>query len=577
MPEPIVVLKFGSSVLTDHDALPSVVLEIYRELRRGRRVLAVVSAFGDQTDRLLAAARERFTEPDPACLARLLETGEAASAATLGLSLDQAGIPARILDAGQIGLTTSDHDLDAEPLDFDLVRLRHELLSVPVVVVPGFSGRRPDGRPALLGRGGSDLVALFLARGLRATECRLLKDVDGLLRVNEDGSLDHGTRYATASYAECLRVGGPLIQPKAVQYAERSGLSFTIARCGSARGTLAGPVASRFEDVAVEPPRIRVALAGLGTVGLGVWRWLRQLPESFEVTGILVDTLDKERPGDVPTDLLTDSVETLLAADPDIVVEAIGGNRTAARLINRAQAAGSTVVCANKQLLAEDPHLLQLATGGGGGLLAAAAVGGSVPVLETLRAITGYEEVIAVKGILNGTCNFVLDRVEHGLSYERALQEARTRGLAEADPYLDTSGLDSVYKLALLAAEAFGRRLPVEEIACEGLDQLTEATLQAARNRDGQLRLVATARRTAEGIAARVGLEVIPAHHPLFDCRGEDNRLVIETEGHRQVVLDGRGAGRWPTTLAVVSDILTAGRAIDTDRADAGLRRARAS
>ena len=207
MSDPIVVLKFGSSVLVDEAALPAVILEIYRELRRGRRVVGVVSAFGSTTDDLIINARARFGEPDPACLARLLETGEAASAATLGLALDQAGVPARILDPGQLALTTRGGFRDAEPHSFSTEVVLKALDEVPVVIVPGFSGRRADGSPALLGRGGSDLTALFLAHGLKAEECRLLKDVDGLLRVCPDGSLDFSTRYGTANYAECLRVG----------------------------------------------------------------------------------------------------------------------------------------------------------------------------------------------------------------------------------------------------------------------------------------------------------------------------------------------------------------------------------
>lgn len=563
MRDPIVVLKFGSSVLENHDALPSAVLEIYREIRRGRRVVAVVSAFGHRTDELLTDAKKLFGEPEPSCLARLLETGEAESAATLGLALDQAGVPARILDSGQLGLTTRDDVLDAEPLEFDVVRLKHELMTVPVIIVPGFSGKLPDGSPALLGRGGSDLTALFLAYGLRAQECRLLKDVDGLLHVSTDGVLDHSTRYTTASYEECLRVGGPLIQPKAVEFAQKHNLNFTIARCGSSGGTLAGKVKSQFENVDPSPISTRVVLGGLGTVGLGVFRWLRSLPKDFCVTGILVNDLSKTRPDDVPKHLLTDSVDVLMKNQPEIVIETIGGIGTAAELVNRAIEKGCRVVSANKQLLALDTNLLSKTTcDETSELLASASVGGSVPALEMVGNIARKEDVITITGIINGTCNFILDRVNSGLDFPTALIEAQEKGLAEADPHLDISGLDCVYKLSLLATRAFGEEVKADEIVCEGLDQISDEKLAEARNRNGELKLVATASRTKTGIEAQVGLVVLAPYDPLFGCAKEANRLLIETAGHRQVLVNGKGAGRWPTTVSVVADLLKARRKI---------------
>jgi len=563
MHDPIVVLKFGSSVLENHDKLPSAVLEIYREIRRGRRVVAVVSAFGNRTDELLTDAKNIFGEPDPSCLARLLETGEAESAATLGLALDQAGIPAKILDCGQLDLATRDDVLDAEPLEFDVVRLKHELMTVPVIVVPGFSGKLPDGSPALLGRGGSDLTALFLAYGLRARECRLLKDVASLLRVGDDGVLDHSTRYVTASYAECLRVGGPLIQPKAVEFAQKHRLNFTIARCGSSSGTLAGQVESRLENVDPTTIPTRVVLGGLGTVGLGVFRWLRTMPEDFCITGILVDDLNKVRPADVPKHLLTDSVDVLLKNQPEVVIETIGGTGTAAELVNRAIENGCPVVSANKQLLALDTNLLtRTSCPGTSDLLASASVGGSVPALEVVGNIASQEEVITVTGIINGTCNFILDRVNSGQDFPAALAEAQEKGLAEADPHLDVSGLDCVYKLSLLATRAFGEKVNPKEIVCEGLDQISNAKLAEAHSRNGELKLVATATRTKTGIEAQVGLVVLAPYDPLFGCEREANRLLVETAGHRQVLVNGKGAGRWPTTVSVVADLLKVRRKI---------------
>lgn len=577
MRDPIVVLKFGSSVLESPDALPTAVLEIYREIRRGWRVVAVVSAFGSTTDDLLAEARERFGPLDDASLARWLETGETQSAASLGLALHQAGVPASILDAGQIGLRTSEEILDAEPLEFDVVRLGHELLDVPVVVIPGFSGRRADGAVTLLGRGGSDLTALFLARGMRAVECRLLKDVCGLLRVREDGSLDHQTRYSTATYEECLRVGGPLIQPKAVEFAAQHRLKFTVTRCGIAGGTIAGSTANTFEEVDPAPRPTTVVLGGLGTVGLGVWRWLQTFPTEFRVVGILVADPHKKRPADILPALITSSVQAAHDTKPDLVIETIGGTGAAAELVAGARRRACAVISANKQLLALDPELGRAVGQDPSGLRAAASVGGSVPALETVARLADRETIHSIKGILNGTCNFILHRVNEGLSYGQALAEAQDKGLAEADPHLDVSGLDLVYKLSLLAGLAFGESVPVDQILCEGLEALTPERLAAATESDAELKLVAEARRTPAGIRAQVQLAILPTWHTLHGCPREENRLVVETENHRRVVVDGRGAGRWPTTVAVVADVLESRRALQAQTLERRKRRQKAS
>lgn len=567
MRDPVVVLKFGSSVLRDEAALPAAVLEIYREIRRGRRVVAVVSAFGMTTDTLLRSANEHFERPDPRCLARLLETGEARAAACLGLALEQAGVPSEILDWRQTGLRTAGPVEDAEPVDLDAQAVHRVLADVPVVVTPGFVGHDEQGRPNLLGRGGSDLTALFLAHRLEAVECRLLKDVDGLLKVNRDGSLDHATRYAQAHYAECLRVGGPLIQPKAVEFAEQNGLAFTIARCGTGEGTVAGPVTSRFERTRERPHRLRVALAGLGTVGLGVFRWLNTLEEDFEVVGVLVKDRDRRRPVDVRPDLLVFEPEDLLACDPELVIEVIGGTDTATELITAARARGVPVVSANKQLLALDPDLLRPAIDGDTrDLVCSAAVGGGVPALETVAAVLEREPVVAVEGVLNGTCNFVLDRCGEGHDLDDAVAEAQELGLAEADPHLDVSGLDALYKLALLASLAFDRPVSPEDIICEGLDQLGPDRIVAARKEGKVLKLVAEARRSGGDIVARVDVRALAPDGPLAGCRGEGNTLLVETASGRKIRLDGKGAGRWPTTVSVVGDALQVRRDLVSGR-----------
>lgn len=554
MRDPVIVLKFGSSVLGSPADLPTVVQEIHREVGKGRRVVAVVSAFAGVTDALLAEVRARHEEPDPHGLARILETGESVAAAALGLQLEEAGVPAEVVDASGIGLTAAGAPLDATPTHLARRRLEELLARVPVVVVPGFSGRDRQRRPVLLGRGGSDFTALFLARRLGAVECRLLKDIDGLLRVHPDGTLDHATRYAEAHYRDCLSDGGPLVQPRAVEFARRHGMDFVIARCGSERGTLAGSVATRLEPMPETAP-VRVALAGLGTVGLGVYRLLAGLTQDVEVIGVLVRDAHRIRADEVPRGLLTGSVDELLDRAPDVVVETIGGTGAASQLVHEALARGLSVATANKVLVAGDRHLLDVLRDDDQ-LLCSAAVGGAVPMIEQVRAAVESEPVTVLRGVLNGTCNAVLDQLAAGSDLDDAVAAARRRGLAEANPAADLDGRDAAAKLAILVATAFDSRLDPRDIPSEPIGPDTVAHAVRARAAGRVLRQVAYAERRGGRLAASIRLRELEADDPLAACAREDNALIVILASGRTVAAAGKGAGRWPTGTAVVSDVL---------------------
>lgn len=234
---PITVLKFGGSVLAGPDALADAVAEVRRALGAGSRVVAVTSAFSGVTERLLEIAHARFRAPAEKPLASLLATGESRSAAFLSLALDDAGVPNELLDPDGIGLRVRGTWLDSEPVDVDRAAVHEGLGKVPVLVVPGFFGRRPDGSLALLGRGGSDLTAVFLAHRLGATECRLIKDVDGLFSSDPNAGTVEPRRFETATWDELARVGGDLVQPKAIELARTHGVPTTIAAPLSSLGT----------------------------------------------------------------------------------------------------------------------------------------------------------------------------------------------------------------------------------------------------------------------------------------------------------------------------------------------------
>ncbi|MFH1845312.1 MAG: homoserine dehydrogenase [bacterium] len=558
----ITVLKFGGSVLASRTRLPIALHEIYREVRAGRRVVAVVSALGDTTDRLLADIQRQFQRPAAALTARLLETGETVSAAYLALLLDEAGVPAELLDPQQAGLRSRGPSLDAEPLGLDVTAFQRALAQVPVVVTPGFAGRDRWQRPTVFGRGGSDYTALFLAQRLAARDCRLIKDVDGLHPRERSGGLDPRLRYASASYAEVSRLGEGLVQSKAVDFAASHGLHFTLAAPGSPGGTRVGDLPNRLAIVPSCHP-LRVGLAGLGSVGLGVYRWLQLWPGNFRVCGILVRDGHKLRPADVPPVLLSTRLDDWLATDPDIVVEVTGGVTVAGELAAIARQRGLPLINANKQLLAtENDWLQRLARNDTADFRCAASVGGSLPLLERLAHVRREQPIVSITGVLNGTCNFILDRMAAGLDLAAAVAEAQAQGLAESDPSLDISGLDSAYKLAVVCAVAFGQVVPPATITVEGLTELQPDRLRLTTFEGRRLRLVASAQRDGHTVRAAVRLRSVAAADPLARCCGEQNLVRIGLRDGQQLTLAGKGAGRWPTALAVLADLLDVHREV---------------
>ena len=245
---PLVVLKFGSSVLGTERDYAAAVAGIQRHLQRGERVLAVVSALKGATDRLLADAHFFGPEPEPAATASLLATGESASAARLALALDAGGVETALLDPGAIGLTTQGPLLDADPVAVNGDAVRRALEHSGAAVVAGFYGRDSAGGYALFGRGGSDLTALFLAHRLGARTCRLVKDVEGVYEHDPGASRRAPRRYEQLSWDDALKLGSRVVQPKTLHYARRERIEFDVGKVGSAVGTHVGPGPSTWAE-----------------------------------------------------------------------------------------------------------------------------------------------------------------------------------------------------------------------------------------------------------------------------------------------------------------------------------------
>jgi homoserine dehydrogenase len=558
-PLPVVVLKLGSSVLRDARDLPAAVHEIYRFLREGARVVAVVSAYGCTTDRLFARAHALDPEPHPDVLSMLAATGEARTVAELALALRRAGVDAAALDALGTGIVTDGPALDARPARLASAKLREALAAHAVVVVPGFVGVGARGETTLLGRGGSDLTALFLAAELGARRVRLVKDVDGVFE--RDPAAGPARRYATLAFADARVLGGRVVQAKALQLAERRGLAFEVAALGSTAPTRVGARETRLGGASAAPPRLRVALLGLGTVGLGVQRDLQRMQDRFDVRIALVRDRAKLRAGSVDVRRLVVEPEAVLACECDVFVELLGGVEPAATLARAALERGVDVVTANKACVVE--HGRELAAIGartGAAFLHSASVGGAVPVLETLQALAGEREVLGLQGIVNSTTNFVLDRIAAGDDLARAVERTRELGYCEADPRADLSGEDAAQKLELAARVAFGADVRVDWDVRRGILDVEPERVRALARAGGAVRLVASLERTPAGARARLEPLELPPGHPLADVRAESNRVRIEARGQAPIVLSGRGAGRWPTTESVIGDLLEVSR-----------------
>ncbi|PYT01575.1 MAG: hypothetical protein DMF63_01645 [Acidobacteria bacterium] len=549
----ITVLKFGSSVLRDESDLSRVVHEIYSRWRRGSKVLAVVSAFGNTTDELLARANAVSDQPQARSVASLLATGEAAAAALLGLALDKAGIPVNVLRPDQAGFSTTGDILDAELVGANDVRLRDDLKN-SVVVVSGFVGINEESEIALLGRGGSDLTAIFLAHRLRA-ECVLIKDVDGLYETDPNQSLSQPRRFRRANWQMVRNVGSDVVQEKAVKYAESVGLNFSITAIGSNVETeVYGGPSELIKSTGVFDQPLRIAILGCGTVGGGVFQALRKLPSTFEIVAVADRNPEKARAAGVPEKLFTSDPVEAIERNCDVVIELLGRTDPTRRYVERALKLGRHVVTANKALLSEHRDRLEaIAFEFAGSLSYSAAVGGVMPALE---AVSNSAALKSFSGVVNGTCNFICDELARGESRENAIRAAQAAGFAESDPTLDISGRDSAQKLCLLAKAAFGIELREKDVSMKGINDLETSDVSAAIARGNVVRLVASFLRTDEGVEAKVEPVELPATHPFADLRGADNALLLEQNDESIRLIRGRGAGRWATTEAVVADLL---------------------
>ncbi len=319
---------------------------------------------------------------------------------------------------------------------------------------------------------------------------------------------------------------------------------------------------------------LRVGIAGVGTVGASVMRLLARQDaaltartgRTIRVTGFSAREREKERDADLSGVAFFDNAAALAASpEIDLFVELIGGAEGAARdSVETALNNGKGVVTANKALLARHGlALAALAEEKRVPLAYEASVAGGIPIVKTLREGLAGNSIDRVYGILNGTCNYILSRMEtEGLSFEACLKEAQRLGYAEADPTFDIGGFDTAHKLAILATLAFGAEIDADAISVEGIERVTTADLKAADELGYRIKLLGVAQRTPHGVEQRVHPTMVKKSSAIAQVMGVTNAVTIDADAVHELTLVGPGAGGEATASAVVADIADIARGV---------------
>lgn len=314
---------------------------------------------------------------------------------------------------------------------------------------------------------------------------------------------------------------------------------------------------------------MKIAFLGLGTIGCGVIKVLRQNADmikkreglDLDVKWVLVRDTSKQRAVEIdPAILTTDAQKILNDPEIDLVAEFMGGEEPAFTYIRQALIKGKSVVTANKEVIAKHWGVLeQEAVRSGAGLYYEASVAGGIPIIKTIRRSLQANHILKFMGIINGTTNYILTRMsEDGSDFDTVLKEAQRLGYAEPNPAADIEGLDAKFKLSILSTICFRNKVPLEHVFCEGITRVTAEDIAYAHQLGYGIKLLAIAKKNGNRIEARVHPTFIPLSHPLCAVRDAYNAIFIEGDVVGNLMFYGRGAGDLPTASAVVSDIITA-------------------
>lgn len=311
---------------------------------------------------------------------------------------------------------------------------------------------------------------------------------------------------------------------------------------------------------------VKTAILGFGVVGSGVWKVItenqeilsKKLGDPIEIAHVL-DLRDFE--GHPVQSVLTKEIQDILSDDQvEVVVECMGGLHPAYDFVRASLEAGKSVATSNKELVAaKGAELHRIAAEHHADFYYEASVGGGIPVIRALRESMAQEQILEIQGILNGTTNYILTRMENeGLTYEEVLKDAQELGYAERNPAADVEGYDACRKIAILASMAYGATVRYEEIPTEGITKITIEDIQKAKAEGKKIRLIARAKMIDGVVYAKVSPMHIDEEHPLASVKGVYNGVLLRGNMVDDIMLQGKGAGSEATASAVVSDVLTA-------------------
>ncbi|MES2907221.1 MAG: hypothetical protein V4691_09420, partial [Pseudomonadota bacterium] len=450
------------------------------------------------------------------------------------------------------------HDATLKSVSIEKIRSTFE--KYDVLVIPGFFASLGNGDTCLLGRGGTDLTALFLGVALSDADVRLLKDVDGVYEYDPNNAVKAPKRFAKISWDDLVDCAGPLIQEKTALFAQEHKKSFSVAAFGQDYETRVG-TESVFAAYTPTHKRLKIALLGHGTIGRGVADWFELEPEKYELAGILVKTPQTHRLL-FPSRPFVANADSLKRLDADIFIDCGAAQAPSAELIEYFLEQGKPVISANKQAIAENyQRLHDCADKNNTGLYYSSSVGGGIPCLELAKLAATQDQPVLIEGILNGTTNYVLTQTAKNLSPQEAIIQAQAKGFAEADPSADIDGLDAAAKIFLLAAHC--QKTDLVKLASVKTENFARIS-QLSPKTNEKIRQIARAEIGPAGTVLSVSFETVDETHPFFPIDAEKNALSILTAKGREFFIHGKGAGQKPTVLSLMSDVEDARRSLVT-------------
>lgn len=310
---------------------------------------------------------------------------------------------------------------------------------------------------------------------------------------------------------------------------------------------------------------IKIGLLGFGTVGHASYTILNERKEFIEkalgqevqIVKILVRSIEKYRMEEASSLMTTDVDEIVEDSSIDVIIELTGGVDTMIEPIIKAMKSKKHIITANKALVSKYMEdLLEYANENKVAFQYEAAVAGTVPIIDPMKQIALLNDVSSIRGVLNGTCNFILQKMEEGMDYDQALREAQELGFAEADPTADVEGYDTMRKIRILASMAFHEPVVEDDIDCTGISHVSKEDVQEATKEGKRIKLIAHAQKNDQGIDVHVRPEAVDKNTILGRLENGENAVVVNCSNAGELVFEGLGAGGRPTAFSVLSDLL---------------------